>query len=69
MTGINKLLEPSQFAQVGPPVCVGDHGPLLVTREVGIHLISYYTLTTEEGGRLGSVSPSVSQAVISWQLL
>lgn len=46
MTGISKLLEPSQLAQVGPPVCMGDRGPLLVTREVGIHLISYYTLTT-----------------------
>lgn len=69
MTGINKWLEPSQFAQVGPPVCVGDRGPLFVIREVGIHLIGYYTLTTEEGGRMGSVNPSVNQAVISWQLL
>jgi hypothetical protein len=40
MTGINKLLELSQFAQVGLPVCVVDCGPLLVIRELGINLIS-----------------------------
>lgn len=68
MTGINKLLELSQFAQVGLLVCMVDLEPLLVIRKPGIYLISCYTLSTENGGRRGRV-PSVSQAVISWQLL
>lgn len=56
MTGINKLLELSQFAQVGLLVCVLDLEPPLVIRKLGIYLISCYTLSTENGGRRGRVA-------------